>query len=107
MSLYFKKIKVLAVFIALTIGIQSCNQFLDIVPDNVATIENAFTLRNEAEKYLFTCYSYIPQNGNVSFNIGMLAGDEVWKNNIILPNTPSYQIAIGTQTPGNVQQHVW
>jgi hypothetical protein len=107
MSLYFKKIKVFAVFVALTISFQSCDSFLDIVPDNVATIENAFTLRNEAEKYLFTCYSYIPQNGNVSFNIGLLAGDEVWKNNIILPNTPSYQIAIGTQTPGNVQQNVW
>ena len=107
MSLYFKKIKVFAVFVALTISFQSCDSFLDIVPANVATIDNAFTLRNEAEKYLFTCYSYIPQNGDINYNIGMLAGDEIWKNNVVLPNMPSTQIANGNQAVGTVFQNAW
>lgn len=42
----------------------SCNNYLDIVPDNIATIDNAFTMRSEAEKFLFTCYSYMPSHGS-------------------------------------------
>ena len=56
----------------------SCNEFLDIVPDNVATIDHAFNLSVEAEKYLFTCYSYLPRSGEPSGNVGLLAGDEFW-----------------------------
>ena len=41
----------------------SCKKYLDVTPDNIATIENAFTMRKEAEKYLFTCYSYLPSHG--------------------------------------------
>ena len=36
-----------------------CGSWLDIVPDNVATLDNAFALRTTAERYLFTCYSYL------------------------------------------------
>ena len=68
---------ILAFFGVTAIGLQSCeDSFLDVVPDNVATIDQAFKLRNEAEKYLFTCYSYIPKNGDAVFNIAFLAGDE-------------------------------
>lgn len=42
----------------------SCNNYLDIVPDNIATIDNAFTMRSEAEKFLFTCYGYRPANAS-------------------------------------------
>lgn len=34
----------------------SCN-YLDIVPDNMATIDYAFRNRTACEKYLYTCYS--------------------------------------------------
>lgn len=56
----------------------SCKKYLDVVPDNVATIDNAFTLRAQAQKYLFTCYSYMPQEGNLSDDPGILGGDEMW-----------------------------
>lgn len=56
----------------------SCKKYLDVVPDNVATIDNAFALRNEAEKYLYTCYSFLPKDGDPLYNIGYMAGDEVW-----------------------------
>lgn len=56
----------------------SCNDFLDIVPDNVATIDNAFKNTVEAEKYLFTCYHYLPSSGSTDGNVGLLAGDEIW-----------------------------
>ncbi|WP_460761799.1 RagB/SusD family nutrient uptake outer membrane protein [Niabella terrae] len=56
----------------------SCKKFLDIVPDNVATIESAFKLRKEAEKYLFTLYSYLPESGDGWFNPSLTTADEIW-----------------------------
>src|SRR3546814_11592075 len=48
----------------LIVTVTSCGNYLDVVPDGVATIENAFTSRTTAEKYLFTCYSYMPSHGS-------------------------------------------
>ena len=42
----------------LAILITSCN-YLDIVPDNIATLEMAFNTRANAEKYLATCYNFV------------------------------------------------
>ena len=55
----------------------SCNDFLDIVPDGVSTLDNAFSRRTEAKRYLFTCYSYMPEQGDVSTAMA-LWGDEMW-----------------------------
>ena len=54
----------------------SCKKFLDVVPDGIATIDNAFTTRISAEKYLFTCYAYMPQQGSVASNPSFSAGEE-------------------------------
>lgn len=57
----------------------SCKKaFLDVVPDNVATIDNAFTSKVEAEKYLMTCYSYLPIDVDPTYNVGITNGDLVW-----------------------------
>lgn len=68
-------IYMLGIFSVLT----SCKSYLDIVPDNVATLDNAFANRSEAKKYLFTCYSYLPKNGNIDGDPAMQAGDEIWR----------------------------
>ncbi|WP_316818003.1 RagB/SusD family nutrient uptake outer membrane protein [Pedobacter nyackensis] len=54
----------------------SCKKYLDVVPDNVATIDYAFRNRDEAEKFLFTCYSYLPNFGDAASNVGIMGGDE-------------------------------
>jgi len=65
--------------VLLLLTITSCKKnFLDVVPDNVATLDNAFTMRSEAEKYLATCYSYLPNDGDPVSNIAYLGGDEFW-----------------------------
>lgn len=56
----------------------SACKYLDVVPDNVATIENAFTLRSAAKKYLYTCYSYLPQHGQLTSQSPSFAGIEMW-----------------------------
>lgn len=65
----------LAVFL---LGTTSCS-YLDLVPDNVATIESAFNNRASAEKYLFTCYSYRPQWGDLHNDPAINGGDETWQ----------------------------
>ncbi|MFD2162744.1 RagB/SusD family nutrient uptake outer membrane protein [Paradesertivirga mongoliensis] len=67
-----------ALILAVAITGTSCKKFLDVVPDNTSEIKHAFKIRNEAEKYLFTCYSFLPKNGDGWFNAGMFAGDEMW-----------------------------
>lgn len=75
----------------------SCSKYLDIVPDNVATIESAFSMRVTAERYLFTCYSWMPRP--MSFNITLASGywgGEFWA--LYPSNTPyAFRHARGEQ----------
>ena len=52
-------IKVIPIVVAVFMTV-SCEQWLDVVPDNLPTLGDAFTNRATARKYLFTCYSYLP-----------------------------------------------
>lgn len=105
--------KIWPVLVLLLFAVSSCKKFLDVVPDNVPTIDNAFTSKNEAEKFLFTCYSYLPKNGDVMSNPGFLAGDELW-----IPNSRrgtfdtqgglmNWDIAQGRQNSANPISGVW
>lgn len=73
-----KKNSLIYILLALLFGAGSCKKYLDVVPDNIATLENAFTMRTEAEKYLYTCYSYMPRDGSLVDDPAMLGGDEMW-----------------------------
>ncbi|RZL13384.1 MAG: RagB/SusD family nutrient uptake outer membrane protein, partial [Pedobacter sp.] len=61
------------------VAASSCKKFLDVVPDNVATIDNAFTMRTQAMKFLYTCYSFVPRNGQLGDDPAMVGGDELWQ----------------------------
>lgn len=73
-----KNIKYSVLLGLLFLGLGACKKYLDVVPDGVATIENAFTSRAQAQKYLFTCYSYMPEESNLSDDPGIEGGDEIW-----------------------------
>ena len=51
----------------LALSLFSC-EFLDVVPDNVATIDNAFSDRYTTEKYLATCYWGMPKSAGWNEN---------------------------------------
>ncbi len=91
----------------LMILMTSCSDYLDVVPDNVSTIDHAFTLRNEAEKYLFTCYSYLPKDGSAFFNAGMLGGDENWFPYQKGYTSYAFEIARGNQRISNTYYNSW
>ncbi len=92
-----KKFILLLVFI-----ISSCEEdYLDVVPDNIATIELAFNTRSSAENFLATCYTYIPEHANVIQNFSLLAGDEVWyyaENDFYMNNETSFRLQKGCKT---------
>ena len=103
-----KKLFLMLIALPMMLAIQSCEEtFLDVVPDNVATIDQAFKLRTEAEKYLFTCYSYMPRNGQVEYNIGMLAGDEIWIPYEVAITSYAFEIARGNQRVSNPYMNAW
>jgi hypothetical protein len=51
---------------------------LDVVPDNVATIDHAFKNRAEAENYYIGLWNMMPSPGHPSNNPEMFGCDETW-----------------------------
>jgi hypothetical protein len=101
--------KKIILFISLIFSLNACS-YLDVVPDNVATIDNAFTMRSMAERYLFTCYSYLPQHaGPYQGNPALTAGDEIWFYSFIFANAnpTSFRIALGEQNITDPYINFW
>lgn len=96
--------KIYIIFAVLMMAFVSCD-YLDIVPDNIATIDKAFNMRNTAERFLYTCYSYMPANGSFSGNAAFTIGDELW-----IPDrnsTPAWNIARGYQRVNDPYMNFW
>lgn len=85
-------------------SVTSCS-YLDVVPDNVATIDYAFRNRTACEKFLYTCYSYRPLEGDVQNDPAMVAGDENWYHSYIKWN--GRYIARGLQSATSPYMNFW
>lgn len=95
----------------ISLGFFSCD-YLDLVPDNVATIDYAFRDRVGAEKYLFTCYSYLPNIGNPASDPTIMASDEWWAHEDsyyyqYTGNFNSFNIKRGQQNPNSPLLNYW
>ncbi len=98
------------IFILIVFFIAGCDSYLDIVPDNVATIEIAFNTRASAEKFLATCYSYIPEHAHVEQNFPLVAGDEIWyygERDFYMNNETSLRLAKGMQNSISPYLNYW
>lgn len=110
MNLFYKYILFTAAF-AMAALVSCKKSYLDVVPDNVATIDNAFANRIEAEKFLFTLYNNLPQEGHPETNPAMNTGDEFW---IYWPisgedywSLDPYDIARGLQNKVSPKMNYW
>jgi len=95
------------IFILLLIAAFVSCDYLDLVPDNIPTIDNAFTMRSEAEKYLFTCYSYLPKDADINSNPALSGGDEIWELSDESIATQLSQLAKGKQNIVNPIGSYW
>ncbi len=81
-------------------ALTSCSDYLDIVPDNIATIDYAFKDRTQSEKYLFTCYSYLPNFGNPKSDPAIMGSDELW----VHAELDFYSGAVGSWYPYRIKR---
>src|SRR5690606_32075894 len=100
------KIKKYIIILQVRLVTSACDNYLDVVPDNVATIEYAFRMRATTERYLYTCYSYLPQLGNHLTSPVLLGGDELWAVRESWPSNP-WQIARGNQNVNSPYLDYW
>ncbi|MCK0155713.1 RagB/SusD family nutrient uptake outer membrane protein [Cellulophaga sp. F20128] len=92
------KIKIIKTLanIALVVMAASCSKYVDVVPDNIAVIEDAFETRDSAERYLATLYGYMPPVNGIN-NPALAAGDEIEVNDNVSRNWASTTISRGGQ----------
>lgn len=100
------KTRNILLLILLMIAFSSCQEFLDVVPDNVATIENAFSDKYNAYKYLTTCYSYLPEFAGTGNNPALLGDDEIWYPDYWSGNN-GIQVSKGLQRVTNPRMDYW
>lgn len=84
-------------------GFSSCN-YLDIVPDERATEGDAFKDVVAAERYLYSCYGYLPDPRSGTYSMDLLTGDDIvtpWEHEIF------GQFARGEYTPSNPYINYW
>lgn len=65
---------IIAIF--LLVGFAACD-FLDIVPDEKEKAEDAFEDVNAVERFMYSCYAYLPQSRSGSESLDFMTGDEV------------------------------
>lgn len=85
----FVKIFVTGCLLAASPG---CKQYLDVTPDNVATLNSAFSNANETQAYLFGCYANLQALADVRRNAGFTASGE-----ILFPINMQDQTTLGGQ----------
>lgn len=91
-----------------TIG---CNDYLDVVPNDVPRIEHAFSNRETAERFLFSCYSFLPNivhmwNYPAYFNSFDEFDVSLYYTNAF-QTTPAGKISFGGQNSDNPLQNYW
>jgi hypothetical protein len=84
-----------------------CTDYLDVIPDNVATMEHAFSNRTVTERFLFTCYNYLPNPGEVWDYPAQIGGDELWWNIDQYRDGAAIYIAQGLQNSSSPYQNYW
>jgi len=100
---------IIIIFLIIAGSFSSCNKYMDIVPDNVPELSNAFNSRVMAERYLATCYSWLPGGFDLEANPAIFAGDELWLNTTYDQNTGfnNWKIAKGNQNSNSPLNNYW
>jgi hypothetical protein len=86
----------------------SCSDFLDVVPDDIPTVEHAFKTRYQAERFLYGCFNFLPNFADAGSNPAMLGGDETWYIDPVNGMSPRlWYIARGAQGTNSPLADYW
>ena len=85
----------------------SCSEYVDVVPDNIAVIEDAFETRESANRFLATLYGYLPAPSSQFTNPALAAGDEIYVNTNVSLNWSARRLALGGQNITNPEMGYW
>jgi hypothetical protein len=84
----------------------SCSDFLNVVPDNIPTIESIYTNRYTAEQALATCYWSMPRMGAYNENVAWLGALEM-AFPLARQRETGMQIALGNARASDPQVNYW
>lgn len=106
----FKKVSRMAIICSIIVCATGCNDFLDVVPDNIANMDHVFANKKEAERYMATLYSYVPVPHRTNTRtLTFFGADDVWTyeydNNY--NRTPGLRIARGEQNVNSPYENYW
>ena len=92
-----KRLYIISLGLSLLLATPACN-YLDVVPDERPTEEDAFQDKYAAERYLYSCYSFMPKERQISQGMyphgQWVSGTDNSTTNILLGN-------IGAANPGD------
>lgn len=81
--------------VCMALSVSSCN-YLDIMPDDVVTVNSMFADRYTAERYLATCYRGLPRLGETNRNPGLVGAMEmVYNKTTDMVNNGCMKLALG------------
>ncbi|SDD04462.1 RagB/SusD family nutrient uptake outer membrane protein [Niabella drilacis] len=101
----------LVLCLAMAGSVTSCKKFLDVTPENVGTLDYAFRNRNEAENYLFSCYSTLQSLADITRDPSFTTSGEIIYPNVLGEGPKLYdagfQLMRGTQNISNPVLNYW
>jgi hypothetical protein len=108
MKYIIKTVKLLVLCLG-AVFFSNCSDYLDVVPDGVATLDNAFSNRINSEKFLFSCYNMIPDQNDPFTYPGNVGIDEIWWDVDVsgLNNRSGARIARNDQNASDPFQNFW
>lgn len=105
-----KYIRTLILPFFLVLSATSCGDYLNIVPDNTATIDKMFENKEKTLKALATCYSYIPDVFNNHYLTSLTLGNEYiaptkwnFRTDVFISN----RVMMGDQNVDNPYYSYW
>ena len=89
--------------------LSDCKDYLDVVPDGVATLDNAFSNRTNAEKFWASCYNYLPWVNSTWNSPGTVCADDYWffMDREAVPAAEGPRIAQGQQNANDPYHNFW
>lgn len=92
-------------YVCVAFSVSSCS-YLDVVPDNVPTLDNAFADRYTTEQYLATCYWGMPKSAGWSENPAIFGALEMVFNKENM-TSGGMQYGLGKDSPSAALINYW